>query len=42
MCKCLGKVQNKELQKESLKRILDSLLLEDYSVSQITSNTLSV
>lgn len=39
MCKCLGKVQNKELQKESLKRIL---LLEDYSVSQITRNTLSV
>lgn len=39
MCKCLGKV----LLKESLKNIRESnLLLEEYSASQITCNTLSV
>lgn len=39
MCKCLGKV----LWKEILKNIRESnLLLEEYSASQITCNTLSV
>lgn len=39
MCKCLGKV----LWKEILKNIRESsLLLEEYSASEITCNTLSV